>query len=149
MVKIVGDNSGSVASAVKKLFDKLPGWLQMPVIGKAKSPETTEIPDRLSQQDIMKVFYLLLKQAGGKCAMFHQTIDNVEDGFVKDFVFTQEKSLNGLGPGWVISLKSCEADRVTRIRKRSRKRSAKRMADRQNKIKIKCGLPETAPTKSE
>ncbi len=149
MVKIVGDNSGLIRAAVRRLFSKLPGWLRMPLIGKPLQRESTEIPDQLCQRDIYKVFYLLLRQAGGKVAMFQETIDNVDDDFVKDFVFVKENSLNGLGPGWVIGLQSCETERVTRIRKRSRKRSAKRLANRKNNIKLKTGLPETAPTKSE
>lgn len=149
MVKICGDNSGSIASTVRRLFKRLPGWLRMPTVGNPLQVETTEIPERLSQRDIMKVFYLLLLQGGGKCAMFHETIENVDDDFVKDFVFTQEKSLNGLGPGWVISLKSTEADRIGRIRKRSRKQTNKRFKNRKQNIKLKTGLPETAPIKSE
>ena len=109
--------------------------------------ESTEIPERLDQRNIMKVFYLLLQQAGGKIAMFQETIDNVDDDFVKDFVFTQEKSLNGIGAGWVISLKSCEVDRIERIRKRARKRDNKRRKNRKQNIKLKTGLPVTAPDK--
>lgn len=130
MVKIVGENSGLIASAVRRLFRKLPGWLRMPLLGKAKSPEKTAIPDRLSQRDIYKVFYLLLKQAGGKIAMYQETIDDVDGDFVKDFVFCQEQSLNGQGPGWVIGLQSCETERVGRIRKRARRRSTKRLTNR-------------------
>lgn len=146
MVKIVGENSGLIRSAVRRLFSKLPGWLRMPVLGKARQPENTVIPDRLSQRDIYKIFYLLLKQAGGKIAMYQETIDNVDGDFVKDFVFVKENSLNGSGPGWVIGLQSCETERVTKIRKRARRRSTNRLAKRKNK---QAGLPATAPIKSE
>ena len=140
MVKIVGDNSGLIRAAVRRLFSKLPGWLRMSTLGKPLQRESTEIPDRLCQRDIYKVFYLLLKQGGGKIAMFQETIDNVDDDFVKDFVFSQEKSLNGLGPGWVIWLKSTDAERTARIHKRARKRSNRRLSNRNNNIKLKTGL---------
>lgn len=148
MVKNFGDNGSSLRVAARRLFSRLPGWLQMPTLGRAKEPERTALPDQLSQRDIMKVFYLLLKQGGGKIAMYQETINDVDDGFVKDFVFSQETSLNGLGPGWVIWLKSSEAERTSRIHKRARKQSAKRLKNRKN-IKLKTGLPVTAPIKIE
>lgn len=133
MVKLKGNNGNSLRAVARQLFAALPGWLRVPLIGKARRPQDSASPDRLEQRDIYKVFYLLLKQAGGKISMFQETIDNVDADFVKDFVFCKEPSLNGLGPGWVISLRSSEADRKANIHKRARRRSTKRLDRRKSK----------------
>lgn len=152
MVKVVGSNSGLIRSAVKRLFSEWPGWLGMPLLGRARQPEKAVAPARLKQRDINKVFYLLLKQAGGKCALFQEQIDDVDEDFVKDFVFVKEESLNGLGPGWVISLRSCEVERVHRVRKRSRKRhknrAAKAVGNRKN-IKVAGPVKDDSESKAK
>jgi hypothetical protein len=149
MVKMVGDNSGLIRAAVRRLFAKWPGWLGMPLLGKAIEPEKAVSPDRLSEREIYKIFYLLLKQAGGKIAMYQETIDNVDEDFVKDFVFCKENSLNGGGPGWVVSLASCEVERVNRIRKRSRKRHKRRAAKAvENRKNIKVAPPATVESQA-